>query len=188
MTLFARRVPAVRATRLALLVVALLAIAGCASLMGRSAKSPTEAATRWGNRPIAIVEFLDLTGQEVGTTVTQAFWSQARADLNGAIAASPVPRPGPRLANSWLKAQGDRLQVGTFLTGTISSYRVQTRQQRVWVAITVRLIAADSGRILWSKRLVGTEPLDPATSSQAAFERAVRSAAREFTHEALQSS
>lgn len=132
---------------------------------------------------MAIVEFLDLTGQEVGTTVTQAFWSQARADLDGAIAASPVPRPGPRLAASWLKAEGARLQVGTFLTGTISSYRVQPLQKRVWVALSVRLVAADSGRILFSKRLVGTAPLDPATSSVAAFERAVRAAAREFTHE-----
>ncbi|HEY9855154.1 MAG TPA: hypothetical protein V6D05_05405 [Stenomitos sp.] len=188
MTLFAHRVGAFRAASHVFLVIALLAIAGCAGLFGRSASSPADEPARRGTRPIAIVEFLDLTGQEVGTTVTQAFWSQARADLRDAIAESPVPRPGPRLANSWLKAQGDRLRVGTFLTGTISSYRIQTRQQRVWVTLSVRLIAADSGRILWSKRLVGTEALDPATSPATAFERAVRSAAREFTHEVLPSS
>lgn len=188
MTLFAHRVRAFKAASRAILVFALLANAGCAGLLGRSAKAPDEEPARWGSRPIAIVEFLDLTGQEVGTSVTQAFWSQARADLSGAIAGPPVPRPGPRLANSWLKAQGERLQVGAILTGTISSYRVQARQKRVWVALTVRLVAAESGRILFSKRLVGTAPLDPATSSAAAFERAARSAAREFTHEVLPSS
>lgn len=171
-----------------ILVAAILATAGCASLLGRSAETPDEEQAQRGSRPMAIVEFLDLTGQEVGTSVTQAFWSQARADLKEAIVASPVPRPGPRLANSWLKAQGDRLRVGAILTGTISSYRVQASQKRVWVALSVRLVAAESGRILWSKRLVGTAPLDPASSSAAAFERAVRSAAREFTHEVLPSS
>lgn len=182
MILFAHRVLPRGALSRTILVLALVASSGCASLLGRAAKTPAEGPAR-GTRPMAIVEFLDLTGQEVGTTVTQAFWSQARADLDDAIAASPVPRPGPRLADSWLKAQGDRLHVGTFLTGTISSYRIQTRQRRVWVALSVRLIAADSGRILWSKRLVGTEPLDPATSSATAFERAVRAAAREFSHD-----
>lgn len=185
MTLFAHCVPVLRAASRLFLVVAVLAMAGCASWLGRSAESPVEEPARQGRRPMAIVEFLDLTGQEVGSTVTQAFWSQARTDLNGAIVASPVPRPGPRLASSWLKAQGDRLHVDTFLTGTISSYRIQSRQHRVWVALSVRLVAAETGRILFSKRLVGTAPLDPATSSATAFERAVRAAAREFTHEVL---
>lgn len=166
----------------------MLATAGCASWLGRAAKEPAEEPARSGPRPMAIVEFLDLTGQEVGPSVTQAFWSQARADLADAMAAPPVPRPGPRLANSWLKAQGERLRVNALLTGTISSYRVQTRQQRVWVALSVRILAPESGRILFSKRLVGTAPLDPDTSPATAFERAVRSAAREFTHEVKSSS
>ncbi|MNU09923.1 hypothetical protein D3C72_2567800 [compost metagenome] len=49
--------------------------------------------------------------------------------------------------------------------------------------MTVKVVAADTGKILWTKRLASTEPLDPHHPPAVAFERAARSAAREFAHD-----
>lgn len=180
---FGRRIPvSARAVPLGAIAASLILGTGCAALFGR-AKAPGAEAPRRQGAGLAIVEFVDLTGQDAAKPITRAFCQEARQSLSGVLAAPPIARPGSRLAASWLKGQGATLGVRAFLTGTISGYRVQASQGRVWVSMTVRVVAADTGKILWAKRLVSTEPLDTHHPRAAAFERAVRSAAREFAHD-----
>ncbi|HEY9899004.1 MAG TPA: hypothetical protein V6D00_07470 [Pantanalinema sp.] len=171
-----------RSASLGAIAAFLILASGCASLFGR-APAPGADAARQQVARLAIVEFVDLTGQDVAGSFTRTFCQEAIQSLSGVLAASPIARPGPRLAASWLKGQGATLGVPAFLTGTISGYRVQASQGRVWVSMTVKVVAADTGKILWTKRLVSTEPLDPHHPPAVAFERAARSAAREFAHD-----
>ncbi|MNY21633.1 hypothetical protein D3C86_1551930 [compost metagenome] len=178
---FARRIPvSVRSAFWGAIAMALIASSGCAALFGRAKAPEAEAPQGTG---LAIVEFVDLTGQDVAKPISRAFWEETRQSVEGILAAPPISRPGPRLAVSWLKGQATALGVRAFLTGTISGYRVQASQGRVWVSMTVKVVAADTGKILWTKRLVGTEPVDPSHPQAAAFERAARYVAREFAHD-----
>lgn len=157
---------------------ALVLCSGCALLV-RHEDASSEASAR---RAIAIVEFADETDQALGLKVARIFWEETRKDLDAEITSSLLPRPGQRLSDAWLRSQARRERVGAFLSATIRGYRVQETQQRVWVALTVRLLDADSGRIRWSQRMVEVEPIPPHQAPEVAFERAVRTAAREFTH------
>lgn len=180
----AHRIPvSIRRACLGAIVASLVLTTGCAALFGRAKAPEADASHQQLAAQLAIVEFVDLTGQDAGRPISRAFWQEALQSLAGVLAEPPIARPGPRLAVSWLKGQGTSLRVGAFLTGTISGYRVQASQGRVWVSMTVKVVAADTGKILWTKRLVATEPLDPHHPPAAAFERAARSAAREFAHD-----
>lgn len=113
--------------------------------------------------------------------LSQCFWEEA-GPLLSPHAGALVPRPGARLAASWLRSEGARQQVDAFVEGTISGARVQRLQQRVWLSLTVRVLEARSGRIVWSRRMVATAPAPSTTPPAAAWNEAARVVAREFAH------
>lgn len=153
--------------------------AGCAALLGpRPAPEPRLLA--W-HGPVAIVSFVDLTGQSLGERVTAGFWQAARPQLAFALP-MVILRPDSRMAGSWWRERAIASKAGAFLTGTISGYRIQPRQHRLWLSLTVRLVATDGSRVLWSKRLVAIEPVSAPTLADEAFARAVHTIAREFVH------
>lgn len=134
-----------------------------------------------GIQRLGFVPFHDPVSGTPPMQLSQSFWDETGRRLQER-AGPLVARPGPRLAASWLRQQGTSLRVDAFAEGVISGQRVQPRQQRVWLSLTVRVLEARTGRIVWSRRLAETAPLAPGIPPAAAFDRAVRAVAREFAH------
>lgn len=165
--------------RLVLGVVAVSLLSGCGWLLRQAGPRPKADLQALGIRHVAVVAFHDPTGHQAGNRVAQVFLDQFREALGDLRLRGVLDRPGPRLASSWLRAQG----TDGFITGSISGYQRQDAYRRVWVSMTVQLLATD-GRILWSKRTQAAVALDD-TEIEAAFQRAIQSAAREFVNDFL---
>jgi hypothetical protein len=164
----------------------LLLLPGCAAWLqgfgGPRAKMELEAQ---GIRRVAVVEFADLTLQRVPRDLSRIFGQTLQERLGSRVLAGPLPRPGPRLASSWLKAEARAKGVDGFVTGTVTGYQVQKAEGRVCVTMTVRLLQADSGSILWSKHTIAFVPIESPAAPEEAFRQAVVNAAKEFAHDFL---
>lgn len=171
---------------LTLVLGTLLLTPGCAAWFqgqgGPRAKVELEAQ---GIRRVAVVEFADLTRARVPRELSRVFNETLRMQLGSIVLEAPSPRPGPRLAGSWLRAEAQARGVEGFVTGTVTGYQAQPAEGRVCVTMTVRLLEATSGNIVWSKHHIALVPLENASAPEEAFRRAVESAAKEFAHDFL---
>ena len=120
--------------RLLTVVLVLMTVAGCASWRTREPVPPPPRETWHG--PLAMIAFADPTDPVRGEQLAARFWSEAEPRLATAISAV-IRRTGPRLAASWLKERATAYRVGAFVTGRIGGVRVQTREHRLWMSLTV---------------------------------------------------
>ncbi len=166
-----------------LILGTLFLLPGCAAwLQGPQAKLELEGQ---GIRRLAVVEFADLTAQRIPKDLSRIFGEALQERLGDRVTAAPLPRPGARLAGSWLKAEARAKGVDGFVTGTVTGYQVQPAEGRVCVTMTVRLLAADSGSILWSKHSIAFVPILSPVAPEEAFRQAIVNAAKEFAHDFL---
>lgn len=169
-----------------LVLGALLLLPGCAAFFqgfgGPRAKVELEAQ---GIRRVAVVEFADLTPQRVPRDLSRIFGQTLKERLGSRVLEAPVPRPGPKLAGSWLKAEARAKGVEGFVTGTVTGYQAQPAEGRVCVTMTVRLLEAETGHILWSKHSIAFAPIESPVAPEEAFRQAIVNAAKEFAHDFL---
>lgn len=167
-----------------LILGALLLLPGCAALLRGfqppQAKVDLEAQ---GIRRVAVVEFADLTQKRIATDLSRLYAQALKERLGNLVLTGPVPRPGAKLAGSWLKAQGKAKGVEAFVTGTVTGYQAQPEENRVCLSMTVRLLDAETGSILWSKHTLAFAPLIPGIAPEDAFREAIAKAAKEFAHD-----
>lgn len=169
-----------------LLIGALLLLPGCAAwFQGQGAPRAKVELQAQGIRRVAVVEFADLTRQHVSGDLSRLFGETLQERLGHVVIDGAVPRPGPRLAGSWLKAEAKTKGVDAFVTGTITGYQAQPEQGRVCVSMTVRLLEAGTGSILWSKHTLAVVPLSSSAAPEEAFRQAIVNAAKEFAHDFL---
>jgi hypothetical protein len=169
-----------------LVLTPLILTPGCAAwFQGQGAPHAKVELHAQGIRRVAVVEFADLTRTRIPRDLSRVFGQTLKEQLGNLILETPLPRPGPRLAGSWLKAEAQAKGVEGFVTGTVTGYQAQPDQGRVCVTMTVRLLEASSGSILWSKHHIAFVPLEKAGAPEEAFRQAVVNAAKEFAHDFL---
>lgn len=167
-----------------MLLGTLFLLPGCAAFFQQEGgpRAVDEVQSR-GIRRVAVVEFADLTQQRISWNVSTIFGEALEGHLRMRVLRGPLPRPGPRLAGSWLRAEANAKGVDGFVTGTVTGYQVQPQEGRVGVTMTVRLLAADSGSILWSKHMLAFVPLSSGIAPEEAFRQAITTIAKEFAHD-----
>lgn len=167
-----------------LVLGALVLLPGCAAWFQGGPRPKLELEAQ-GIRRLAVVEFADLTPQRIPSELSRIFGQTLQERLGSRVLAGPLPRPGPRLAGSWLKAEALAKGVDGFVTGTVTGYQIQAAEGRVCVTMTVRLLDANSGSILWSKHSIAFAPIVSPVAPEDAFRQAIVNAAKEFAHDFL---
>ncbi len=169
-----------------LLLGLVLLMTGCAAFFqgygGPKAKVELEAQ---GIHRVAVVEFADLTQKKVSWDLSRIYGQALKERLGDLVLDGPLPRPGPKLAGSWLKAEARAKGVEGFVTGTVTGYQAQPEAGRVCVTMTVRLLEAQTGSIVWSKHSIAFVPLSSPIAPEDAFRQAIVNAAKEFAHDFL---
>lgn len=169
-----------------LIIGILLLMPGCAAwFQGQGSPRAKVELHAQGIRRVAVVEFADLTRARVPRELSRVYGQTLRTQLGSVVLESPSPRPGPRLAGSWLRAEAQARGVEAFVTGTVTGYQAQPEEGRVCLTMTVRLLEATTGSIVWSKHHIAFVPLENVGAPEEAFRRAVENAAKEFAHDFL---
>lgn len=170
----------------ALLLGALLLLPGCAAFFqGQSGPRAKVELDAQGIQRLAVVEFADLTKQRVSWDLSRIFSQTLNERLGARVLEKPLPRPGTKLAGSWLKAEARSKGVDAFVTGTVTGYQAQPADGRVCVTMTVRLLEANTGSILWSKHTLAFVPIESPVAPEEAFRQAIVNAAKEFANDFL---
>lgn len=179
-----------------LLLSSLLAIStsGCWWLrQGPAApeRPPTALAAR-GVSHLGVVTFGDATNQQLGDRVTDVF----RLEMAQAVGKDWVrlqdldePPQGPRpigfIGVSQAQQLGKLNKVDALLSGQVLAYQWQRSLGRVWVSVSLRLLEATRGTIIWSRNATGTYPTRSSAELDAGFNEATHLAAKEFVHDLL---
>jgi hypothetical protein len=151
---------------------------------------PPTRLSAWSIERVGVVQFTDLTNHGAGKHVADVF----RRELAAAWGEDRVrPVSGPDNAVG-LIGIGQAQQLGksngveALLTGQVLAFGRQPRSGRVWVSVSLRLLEAGRGSIIWSRNATGTTSVaDDAspTAFDAALDVATVLATKEFIHDLL---
>lgn len=180
-----------------------LATSGCWWLQKQPVEQPTPTPMPTPSPPahglvakgiitVGIVSFGDATNQGVGQRVAGVF----RETLSAALGREWVrqhdlseppgaPRPIGFIGISQAQQLGRLNQVDGLLSGQVLAYQWQRPQGRVWVSVSLRLLEAARGTIIWSRNAKGTFPARSPAELDHGFNEATHLAAKEFVHELL---
>ena len=146
----------------------------------------------WEVRRLAVVNFADATGQDIGQRVSQTFQGELANALgkewvrHHQLEAPPsAPPPVGLIGISQAQQLGRLNQVDALLSGQVVVYQWQQSQGRVWVTVRLRLLETQRGTILWSRTATGTAPVQQPSELNAGFNVATRLAAKEFIDDLL---
>ena len=153
---------------------------------------PPQGLTVRGISKLGVVPFGDATNQGVGPRVTRIF----RQQMGDTIGKEWVrqtdlvePPQGPRAIGFIGVSQAQQLgrlnQVDGLLSGQVLAYHWQRSLGRVWVSVSLRLLEASRGTIIWSRNARGTFPARSPAELDDGFNEATHIAAKEFVHDLL---
>jgi hypothetical protein len=145
-----------------------------------------------GIRHLAVVNFGDATNQQLGDRVAEVF----RLEMAQAVGKEWIrlqdldePPQGPRpigfIGVSQAQQLGKLNQVDSLLSGQVLAYQWQPSLGRVWVSVSLRLLGAARGTIIWSRNATGTFPARSPAELDSGFNEATHLAAKEFVHDLL---
>ncbi|MNS21766.1 hypothetical protein D3C72_535360 [compost metagenome] len=158
----------------------------------RTPERPVSKLAPRGISTLGVVPFGDATLQHVGTRVSEVF----RTTMVTAIGKEWVrqqdliePPSGPKpigfIGISQAQQLGRLNGVDGLLSGQVLAYEYQRPQGRVWVSVSLRLLEATRGTIIWSRNAKGTFPARTSAEKDDGFNAATHLAAKEFVHDLL---
>jgi hypothetical protein len=161
----------------------------------QEARTPERPVSKLASRGIStlgVVPFGDATLQHVGKHVSDVF----RTTMVSAIGKEWVrqqdlidPPGGPKpigfIGISQAQQLGRLNGVDGLLSGQVLAYEYQRPQGRVWVSVSLRLLEATRGTIIWSRYAKGTFPARTPAEKDDGFNAATHLAAKEFVHDLL---
>jgi hypothetical protein len=168
--------------RMVLVLGVALTTSGCWWL-DRFFQPPTRLAA-WKVERIGVVPFSDGTATGAAPRVTEGF-RLALARAIGPERVRTVTGLEGLIGIGQAQQAGRSAGVDALLTGHMLAYGRQPRLGRVWVVVSLRLLEAGRGSIIWSRNATGTYPVGDEADPNAALDVATELAAKELTHDLL---
>lgn len=185
-----------------LALAAVLALSGCWLWQKATPQQPDPPGSRlaaWSLDRLGVVEFGDVTHQNVGMRHTMIFQRELgqRVGPDRIVFAAPPADTTAAQRKEYVglvgigtaRKLGATHQVDGLVAGNVLAHAWQRRQARILVTVAVRLLDANRGSIIWSRTATGAASVRDASSAQleAGYDEAITKAAKEFIDDLLAS-